>query len=467
MNGSASGIHVNPAARCGAPSSNFVVRRCKATVTPNLRNVCLRWGAVTALVLTACGSGSDQPEDEAPDDHLAVSSGATALFSGDLVPPTDQHGDFLPSLADPGTTGAPKVVYLLYADGRTQPSTNPNPCRGTAPKFVCDFAPTLVECQRQIQAYLDKWYANFNIVFTLTRPTSGAYYTEVISSGGGQWCDAADNVAGIAPFLCDDLAGGIAYTFLGGKSAKQTAIIIAQEQAHLVGLEHTQSTRDIMNPTICSNCDGFENVDNKIQNDQCGRATQNSYQMMEDRLGIWTGGIKFNPFGCQFDGGLPLVQILSPTNNASVADSFSLQVQASDDCKVTEVTVAVSPMGLHAQSTASPFEWALTRITGRQIITVTARDQSGKESSASVTVNAPQAPGSGGDQAQGPDVAGDGSSPSGCDVGGCDLAGRTPARGVGLWASVAVSFGFMIISMLARRRSPVRLGRPSAAPRRH
>jgi len=27
----------------------------------------------------------------------------------------------------------------------------------------------------KIQAYLDRWYADFNIVFTLTRPTSGKF----------------------------------------------------------------------------------------------------------------------------------------------------------------------------------------------------------------------------------------------------------------------------------------------------
>ena len=92
-----------------------------------------------------------------------------------------------------------------------------------------------------MQSYLDRWYADFNVVFTLTRPTSGQFYTEVVSSGGGAWCGVDAKVAGVAPFLCKDIAGGVAYTFMGGEDAKQTAVIIAQEQAHLVGLEHTAS----------------------------------------------------------------------------------------------------------------------------------------------------------------------------------------------------------------------------------
>ena len=351
--------------------------------------------AMVAVVVGFAGclsnfGGDEEGATESPRSSDIVAPG----LSGDLVTPSDPAQDVLPAQdflqapADPGSTGAPKVFYLAYADGHALPKTNPNPCQKTAPKFVCDFASTLPDCQRQVQAYLDRWYADFNVVFTLTRPTSGTFYTEVISSGGGAWCDAANNVAGIAPFLCDDLDGGVAYTFLGGKNAKETAIIIAQEQAHLVGLEHTLSTRDIMDPTICPDCDGFEAVDNKIQNDHCNRAKQNSYQMMRDRLGLWTGGIKPTPFGCQPDNDPPLVQILAPADNAHVAGTFTLSVQASDACKVSRVTVSVAPMGLHAQSSAAPFEWTLTKIAGRQTITVTASDPSGKQSKASITVNA-------------------------------------------------------------------------------
>jgi hypothetical protein len=431
-------------------------------VPPNFGFVYPRWSLVTAVVLAGCGSGPGQGEADPGsvamipvfDPASDVGGPLSGPLSADLVTP-DFEGDFLEAPGDPGTGGAPKVFYLNYADGRALPRTSPNPCRSTAPKFVCDFAPTLIECQRQIQAYLDRWYADFNIVFTFTRPTSGSFYTEVVSSGGGKWCDAADNVAGVAPFLCDDLAGGVAYTFNGGTNAKQTAVIIAQEQAHLVGLEHTLSTRDIMDPTICPNCDGFEKVDNRIQDDRCGRSTQNSYQMMKDRLGVWTGGIKPTPLGCQPDSGAPLVQILAPTANATVTDSFMLRVQASDECKVSRVTVDVAPMGLSAQSTAAPYEWTLTRITGRQTITVTAIDPSGKRTTASVTVNAPgSAGGVGAGGAGGTVPAESGDEPgAGCDVGGCDVAGRSQNR-TGLRSSLAAGLLTLAMVLMAMRRRP-------------
>jgi hypothetical protein len=395
--------------------------------------------------VAGCFSTYGGEDDRSSESALSSDSVAPAL-SGDMVAAGDPSQDFLQAPAAPGSTGAPKVFYLAYADGHAIPKTSPNPCQKTAPKFVCDFASTLPDCQRLIQSYLDRWYSDFNIVFTLTRPTSGAFYTEVISSGGGAWCDAANNVAGIAPFLCDDLDGGVAYTFLGGKSAKETAIIIAQEQAHLVGLEHTLSTRDIMDPTICPNCDGFEAVDNKIQNDHCNRPNQNSYEMMRDRLGLWTGGIKPTPFGCQPDNDPPLVQILAPADNANVSGTFTLSVQASDACKVSRVNVAVAPMGLHAQSSAAPFEWTLTKIAGRQTITVTAVDPSGKQSSASITVNAgaKTAAGTGGAVGMGaggatstgpaPAEVNTAAAAAGC---GCDIAGQAKAHRAGTtrWTS--------------------------------
>ena len=323
---------------------------------------------------------------ESPEEAAGVDTAAAGALSADLQ--VVSPGETFLEATDPAAAGAPKVVYLYYSDGNRLPASSPDPCDGAPPKFACQFGASLKDCQMQVQSYLDRWYADFNVVFTLTRPTSGWYYTEVVSSGGGAWCAAAANVAGIAPFLCNDLSGGVAYTFMGGQSAKETAIIIAQEQAHLVGLEHTLSNKDIMDPTICSGCDGFENVANKISKDNCGRATQNSYQMMKDRLGGWAGGVKPTPFGCDNDRVAPSISIVTPADGASVATTFVLRAEASDDCRVKTVSVRVSPMGLQASSSSPPYEWTLNRIKGQQTITVTATDPSGKSTTTSITVNA-------------------------------------------------------------------------------
>jgi hypothetical protein len=324
-----------------------------------------------------------------------------------------------------GAAGQPNVFYLFYATGKDLPTTELDACSGTTPppKFNCTFAPTLAECQRQIQTYLDKWYADMNIVFTLKRPTSGKFYTEVVSSGGGAWCNVAPKVAGVAPFLCKDLEGGVSYTFLGGQSAKQTAVIIAQEQAHLVGLEHVTSDTDIMYPSICSDCDGFQNKDLPIDGDRCDRPSQNSYQMLKDHLGAWPGGPKPSAFGCMDDKVAPTVKILDPAPDAMVNKNFMLRVDAKDDCDLTEVQVLVSPQGLKATSYAAPFEWDLSNISGHQTITVTAIDGFGHVTKANVSVTAPMMKGT--LDATAPNVAG-------CSVGSSafGLAGALPALGV-------------------------------------
>src|SRR5437762_1305100 len=139
--------------------------------------------------VTGCGGEEAAPGASQPTE---VGSGAVAAVAKAAL---SLHGDML-APADNGVTTAegalgnghdPKVIYLRYADGSETHTANYDACTGTVPPFSCSFAPTLLECERQIQTYLDEWYADFNVIFTLTRPTSGKYYTEVVSSGGGAW----------------------------------------------------------------------------------------------------------------------------------------------------------------------------------------------------------------------------------------------------------------------------------------
>ncbi|HVR62683.1 MAG TPA: Ig-like domain-containing protein [Polyangia bacterium] len=384
------------------------------------------------IALVACG-GSPSDAGIAPITSAEPNSTAGTLGSRlvDVPVPDDPAVDALSG----DSTAAPRVIYLVYADGKALPKTDVDACNGsTAPKFVCNFAPTLEDCQRQIQTYLDKWYADLNVVFTLTRPTSGRYYTEVVSSGGGAWCNVDARVAGVAPFLCKDIYGGVAYTFMGGDNAKQTATIIAQEQAHLVGLEHTNSDNDLMLPTICHNCDGFEDADNTVSGDRCARPTQNSYQLIKERLGPWTGGAKPQVFGCKSDSQGPMVAITEPGDGAMVGSDFSLRVEASDECALTMVSVNVSPQKLSASMSSGPFQWDLTNISGQQTITVTAMDGAGHSSSTSITVTA------GVTQS----MAAPGDDPT--KAHGCSTAGTSPASAAG---SI---FALALVARRGRRR---------------
>ena len=398
-------------------------------------------GMVGLLVAGARCGGEWSPSGIGP--TVGTEGGPSSVMGlGDdmMSPPEGDDGLTEARSALSGTGGGgssseqePKVIYLFYADGNPLPKTNVNACHGTPPKFRCNFGTSLLDCQKQIQSYLDKWYADFNVVFTFTRPTSGTFYTEVISSGGGAWCGVEAKVAGVAPFLCNDLHGGVAYTFLGGENAKQTAVIIAQEQAHLVGLEHTTSNLDLLLPTVCTHCDGFADVDNPVTGDRCNRTTQNSHEMMKERLGAWTGGPKPSAFGCQEDSKAPAVQVMGPGDGSVVGQDFTMHVKAMGDCEISKVDVDVSPQVLHASAVTPPYDWDLTNIHGRQTITVTATDSRGQVSSTTVTVTAPL------------DGTPDDMSPAGCSVGGAGVIDATPT-GFGQFLIAGIA------ALIARRR---------------
>jgi hypothetical protein len=346
-----------------------------------------------ALILLATVAGcGDEAWDPGEAAGGPAGSAAPPSFHDDLVTPVGGDDVSVQSALTGGGNNRddPKVFYLRYADGTEDHKSNYDACTGQVPKFECTFAPTLLECQRQIQAYLDKWYADYNIIFTLTRPTGGRYYTEVVTSGGGAWCKADSKVAGVAPFLCKDLGGGVAYTFQGGRSAKETAVIIAQEHAHLLGLQHTTNPNDIMFPTISSSTEGFPDETSQVSGDRCDTDVQNSHAMMKKVLGQWQGGPKPSPFGCVEDTQTPSVKFLSPAEGGHMGPNFPVRVDVRDDCDIEKVEITVSPQGLSAVAKAPPYEWELSGISGEQTITVTATDRSGRVGRAILAVTAPE-----------------------------------------------------------------------------
>jgi len=152
----------------------------------------------TSKLLIACaavaGVAGCGGEESAPVTRPAIEGGSGAVAAvakaalslhGDMLAPADNGVTTAEGALGSGNVKDPKVIYLRYADGSETHTANYDACTGTVPPFTCNFGETLLDCERQIQTYLDQWYADFNVIFTLTRPTSGKYYTEVVSSGGG------------------------------------------------------------------------------------------------------------------------------------------------------------------------------------------------------------------------------------------------------------------------------------------
>ena len=204
--------------------------------------------------------------------------------------------------------GKPAYLWLWYPEQGSDYNTDLGPyCSNLTPTpYSCTFGPTVEDCKRQIQAYLDLWYADFNLVFTFTRPNAD-YYKMVITSDGG-WCpheSTEGEVAGLAfSSGCNDITGYSGYALECGDSAHDCAVVIAHEHAHMVGLEHTDSITDIMNRRVQAKADGFDNQENMTVDDTCDYLTQNSYQRMIDVLGPWPGGAKPSPFASTPDAGV-------------------------------------------------------------------------------------------------------------------------------------------------------------------
>ena len=186
----------------------------------------------------------------------------------------------------------PKRIFLWYADGG-KPPVSGAPCgHATPPRYSCTFGTSPRDCARQVQVYLDRWYADFDVTFTYLKPTRGRFYTVVITSAGTAWCGAGHpaGVGGVAPISddCRDLASGVAYAFACGTNAKSCATVIAQEQAHLVGLQHTQSAADVMCPIAVPEVAGFEDREQPLVSNRMPPpcpGSQNSYRLMLQRLG--------------------------------------------------------------------------------------------------------------------------------------------------------------------------------------
>lgn len=236
----------------------------------------------------AATGGGDEALLEPP---AQVAGGVGELdLRDDMVPLAD---DGVEPAASVESEGAPRILFVWYADGG-KPPVPATVCSGTPPAFKCPFGSN-EECRKQIQTYLDKFYADFNLIFTFTKPTSSPFYSAVVTAAGGSWCGQSAGVSGIAPFACRDLGQGASYTLLCA-TARTCAKTIAQEHAHAVGLAHTTSARDVMYPSSTTIVEGFEDKENKVTGG-C-RSVQNSYQMMKSALGAWPAGMpKPSPSG--------------------------------------------------------------------------------------------------------------------------------------------------------------------------
>jgi hypothetical protein len=192
-----------------------------------------------------------------------------------------------------GVAAASRRVFVWFADGGPSPASVQEICFGSPPAFRCSFG-TFDSCRKQIQVFLDRWYADFDVVFTYAPPNDGAPFDTIVVASEGAWCGADERTVSRSPLpACTAMARGAVAVFKCD-DAKLCATTMAKEHAHILGLQHTGSPTDVMHDLVGPDHDGFEDKDSLSGAPRCGR-TQNSYRLMLERAGKWAGGPKPDP----------------------------------------------------------------------------------------------------------------------------------------------------------------------------
>jgi hypothetical protein len=313
--------------------------------------------------------------------------------------------------------------------------------------------------------------ADFDVVLTTERPPEEIDYDmEMI----GQWSPGGvSGFLGIAPKIdCFDGDGGDVSFTLDPMSLTpaDTAKVVLQELAHTWGLEHVDSTGDLLFPSVGNAPDPrFEDMCSPItyEPDNCPRqhalhcedGHQNSYLEMLDLFGPR-----------QPDDVAPTLTIVSPSDGAHVPNDFSLVIELHDDTSPQVFATSIEFVdGFTSDAEfAGPgvFPVALTAVAdGEWTVRVTAMDPAGNESTQEIalTVGKGEAPtvdetdtgmpsdestGDVGESSSGGDEESTGAGPPSSGDDGCGC--RAPARG-GPFALL-----FVALACARRRRACAR-----------
>lgn len=185
-------------------------------------------------------------------------------------------------------------------------------------------------------------FAPFNVYVTDIEPTSGDYVEAVVGGSPGQ-AGMPRGVGGVAPFSCDLIPNAVVYAFADvyGNDVQGICETVAQEVAHAFGLDHEFLCEDPM--TYLGGCGAKSFQDTYAQCGEfeprecsCGGTSQNSVQMMLERLGASDGSVPPPP---PEDLEPPVVAIVSPASGAILQASSTISVvaDASDDVGLTTV----------------------------------------------------------------------------------------------------------------------------------
>ncbi len=191
----------------------------------------------------------------------------------------------------------PRVIYLNRCEGGCTFTPGADDAINNVSQIVQGTSsiaafPYGDEAWDQVVACVADQYALFNVNVTDQDPGDLPHYESVVA-GFAQDIGQGSGVGGIAPFSCGGvLPNSINFTFAEslGSNPQLLCEVIAQESAHVFGMDHVMLCEDPM--TYLSGCGPkkFKNIDAPCGESvdrqcQCGAATQNSVQFLTDIFG--------------------------------------------------------------------------------------------------------------------------------------------------------------------------------------
>lgn len=197
---------------------------------------------------------------------------------------------------------------------------------------------------RSIEACLKQRFAAYDVELSTERPAQGPYVTAVFG-GTGAPLGFGPEVKGTAPLDavgCKTSPNAVAFVFSAqlGADAREHCDIAAQEIAHAFSADHVLLAEDAMSYLSSSVEKTFRDAAAKCGEFEeracaCGRPSQNSHQLLLERLGAAKAGS---------DGAPPQV---SASWTRTRGDSASITVSAADDRSVKSVQLTVeTPTGV-------------------------------------------------------------------------------------------------------------------------
>lgn len=198
---------------------------------------------------------------------------------------------------------------------------------------------TILKIQKKVASF----YADFNVDVVISRPLSGDYMMTVVGDHETK-IGLGPPVVGISPGDCRNASEtnlNYAFTASLSENPDQSAVTIAHEAGHALGLGHTTNMMDIMYPSV-SPAVGFE-VGTAYDPGPCNLTPGVDVQ---DGHAVLTANLGARPPGLEKPGmsAPPTVSIIAPADGASVGRDVTIAVAATTQARggIDHVTLSLS-----------------------------------------------------------------------------------------------------------------------------